>query len=115
MLARNTPPEVVDLKRLLPALVLLTLAPTAACAQPASFDHNPRLEARLGVTGLFEDDLDATYGVFPAGELGVSWRISPTTRFGLALCYSARDGDPYYDTPGFPSTGSDARGCAWSR
>ena len=84
-------------------LLILLIFPGGLLAASPPSNSDVRLEARASFETLFDDDLEATYGVLPAGEVGVSWRLGEQTRFALALCYATSDGNPYYDTPGFDS------------
>lgn len=83
--------------------LILLIVPGGLLAASPPPDHDVRLEARASFQTLFDDDLDATYGVLPAGEVGVSWRLGEQTRFALALAYATSDGNPYYDIPGIDS------------
>lgn len=82
-------------------LAILLILPSTALADPPPLHDAMRLEVRGSVTALSDDDLDATYGVLPAGELGVSWPLGRQTRVAVSIGYASSSGDPYYDTPGF--------------
>ncbi|MBD3223066.1 hypothetical protein GF314_17700, partial [bacterium] len=72
-------------------LVLVTAVLAAGCAM--ADDAPPTyLQAHVGFTGFLDRDLDATYGVMPVGELGLSWPAGTRTRLALSLAYAGGDG-----------------------
>ncbi len=80
-----------------------TLLAAVLIAGWATADDPPPtyLQAHLGLTGFFDDDLDATYGAMREGGLGLSWPAGTRTRLALNLAYTGGDGDPYYGVEGF--------------
>jgi len=86
---------------LLASLLALHLCGLAAAAGPLPLQRATRLEARGQVTAFFDDDLDATYGLLPGGELGASWALGHFSRVLVSLGYGATTGDPYHDVPDF--------------
>ena len=64
--------------------LFLLLVATVAMAGPPSLERALRLEVHGSVASVTDDDIDATYGLLPGGELGVSWAMAPASRLFLS-------------------------------